>query len=303
MKSKNKQCIVFIANGLALPGLRAAVSSCVEQLAADALDLTIFIYYQGVAQESLLSLVRRIHAVYPQQRFELKHADVSEYEGLLPLHGDLMTYFKLSLPEKLPEFDRIIYFDSDMLILGSIRELCAMELGRAPFAAVGGSITYALECKFFAELGYSEPDLGINAGMLVLNAGLWRSEGLKEVCKEFGKRHCAACRSADQTILTGLFARQFVRVSPEFNECWGPWGQKPSDARIVHFVGSPKPWDLGGRWLHSAYGAWRSYAKRGGHAGLPFWCRYGASMLLRTWHIRRSLARAALRKIRRIGKG
>jgi len=292
------RCIVFIANELALPGLRAAVISCVEQLAVDALDIPIFIFHYQISERSLLDLSERVRTKYPGQRLEMRGADVSEYRGLLPLHGDLMTYFKLSRPEMLPEYRYILYLDADMLILGSLKEPCMVDLGDAPLAASGvGGIMHSLESRFLKSLGYGELEFGFNAGVLLLNAELWRKAGLKEKCKEFGLRHRSECQSGDQTILVGMYARQFVKLRPELNSYWEPWEKRKQDCTIVHFVGSPKPWDFAGRWLHTGYALWNRYARLGGHNGVVFWWKHGSAMLVRAWHIRRSLFRALVRRI------
>ena len=59
-----------------------------------------------------------------------------------------------------------------------------------------------------------------------------------------------------------------------------------ADKAIIHFVGSPKPWDLFGKIIHEGNGTWKTYNTK-------FWKnQYGnitVQKVIRTWKIRRSI--------------
>jgi lipopolysaccharide biosynthesis glycosyltransferase len=52
--------------------------------------------------------------------------------------------------------------------------------------------------------------------------------------------------SHDQTLLNAVCEGNFVRLTNRFNNAWFAGSKEPQSIEdtIIHFVGSPKPWDL-----------------------------------------------------------
>jgi lipopolysaccharide biosynthesis glycosyltransferase len=71
--------------------------------------------------------------------------------------------------------------------------------------------------------------------------------------------------------LNVVFHNDFVGVGPAFNHHLYPSAPPASllrnDARVLHFVGSPKPWDPTGAFIHRNYWLWRYFYERTALAG------------------------------------
>lgn len=83
-------------------------------------------------------------------------------------HVTVETYFRLLIPELLPQWDKLIYMDCDIVCMGKIRELYNTEIGEN---LIAGVITIGNEMR----KEYTEKHLGIssinyiNAGVLLFN--------------------------------------------------------------------------------------------------------------------------------------
>ena len=128
------------------------------------------------------------------------------------------TMDRLSLPGLLVGVRKLLYLDSDTVVLRSLRAACALEpLGLAACA-------------------------GSNAGVLLLDLSRLRREG-------FGERAAAMLAEAptdDQTLLRRLYP-----AAGGLSPCWN------DGATIRHYVGRSKPWQDGGDeiWREALRGA------------------------------------------------
>lgn len=187
-----------------------------------------------------------------------------------------MSYARLLMAD-LVDSDRFLYLDVDMIIRADIAELWAIDLGDSPAAAV------------FAD--------GLNSGLLLVNARVWRERGLGQKILEWARVHKP--READQEATENVIGPEMIRLDPRWNRqvdaIWGaPVFAFPNyreDAAVLHFVTGFKPWNLG-RWvMPRAYAdEWRSYQRPN---GLPVVWRYEVKTLL--WQlsilIRRAMGR------------
>ena len=82
------------------------------------------------------------------------------------------TYFRLFLPELYPQYNKVLYLDSDIIIKGDISELYNTELGTNLVAAAPDDIIqYNKVFQDYAELvvGVSKYQYYFNAGVLLMN--------------------------------------------------------------------------------------------------------------------------------------
>jgi lipopolysaccharide biosynthesis glycosyltransferase len=190
----------------------------------------------------------------------------------LPLgrHG-AMTYLRLLLPDSLPpSVERVLYLDSDLLIRDSLDELWdevnwqSAIAGVPDFSAPLVSSDAAL--PNWKELGLPAQAPYINAGVLVMNLQLWRSNNYSEAILEYNIKYRNLNRYADQdginAVLCGscqaLNARWNVPAYIEFDRIYEQLDPSPTKGRvkanrheliesgsILHFIGSRKPWTFG----------------------------------------------------------
>jgi lipopolysaccharide biosynthesis glycosyltransferase len=212
------------------------------------------------------------------------------------LHGDYTCYGRLLLADYILS-DRVLYLDADLVIELDVLAIEFLDFQSKAIAAVkGGLIKFSLENDFFCnEIGLNPELAAFNSGILLLNLKMWREKNIKSQCLNFASSYPTKI-TGDETILNALFAGNFAYLPEQFNTAWYANINRPINKKaILHFVGSPKPWDIFGRYFHKGFPVWYSYLDAEWKKKYYKWT-YGE--FLRVWHIRRSYARLFIIKIK-----
>lgn len=160
-------------------------------------------------------------------------------------HYALPMYYRywlhLFLPPSVP---RILYLDCDMIVCGDLAALYGTDLGGRPMGAVADKYASQQTPKI---PGWPPGDAPYyNTGMLVIDVPAWRASGLAEAMLATIRQHGAQLDIPDQDGFN-LVARNAVQPLPP---CWNyqivmtPDHDPPCEPRIVHYIGSIKPWNL-----------------------------------------------------------
>ena len=214
------------------------------------------------------------------------------------LHGDWSTYGRLLLPDIIME-DTVLYLDSDLIVEVDVLELDKFNFNQNILAAVGGGyFKFTLGNKFYIDkLGLSSELEYFNAGILLLNLIEWRLKNVKEECLQIADQFPKDLPSHDQSLLNIYCAGKFAKLPLSYNCAWLADKPKPTTAEkmILHFVGSPKPWDPLGFIIHKGYCKWKEYLN-------PEWTslfdRLALANYKRAWQIRRSYIRYVRNRVR-----
>ena len=149
-------------------------------------------------------------------------------------------YYRLLIPWLLPQYDKIIYSDVDIIFRTGLSEVYHMDLGDS---LVAGAATSpggwrAIE-KYIKKLKL-DPDQYINSGMLLINAKEQRAENLDKVYKELSTRKFTF---QDQDIINLACKDRIAHFDMQYNLSAILYKQKPefSDRVVIHYAG-PKPW-------------------------------------------------------------
>jgi lipopolysaccharide biosynthesis glycosyltransferase len=157
--------------------------------------------------------------------------------------------------------------DSDLIVGADVNELFQSDLENQALGVVfDGCVRNALESAFLLGLGLSTDAPYFNAGVLLLNAAAWRNEQLTQKCLEFCGRHARQLVNADQQVLNSVFHQRVLSLDKRFNVPLYPttarWSSGRAGNQIIHFVGSPKPWDLFGPHCHGNHPLFETQLKR-----------------------------------------
>jgi lipopolysaccharide biosynthesis glycosyltransferase len=289
--------IALCCNGTMLPGLHATLASLVGRLGRrETVSLTLFI--QDLNEAELLSLRGTILDAGGVGALTIHEADISDFKNLKALQGDWMAYLRLYLPKLMPDADTILYLDSDLIVNTDACAIFEHKLDDSPLGAVGGEIVeWNLDRHFLKSVGLTDNDRSFNSGVLLFNAKLWRKTGLVERSIEFGRTHSAFLRAADQTILNGLFSRDFSSLPNQLNIGVYTYNEPFTIADgIYHFIGSPKPWDPLGRIFHRNWRIWHDVIRQTKFKWTDFLSQHSTAYAARAWTLRRSYLRTWLRK-------
>ncbi len=184
-----------------------------------------------------------------RERLKIR-VDVVEIAGealsrlpVLRAHLTASAYARLFIPDLLPDEERVIYMDCDMLVTGSLDEAWTCDLNDkvvaavrcpAPTAAFAAAINLPIEQYF-------------NSGFLVLNLRLWREESIAATCLNALTSPGCPYLSEDESALNDVARGRVRYLDAGFNlyaldQVWQSPLLAPSSIRVIHYVTRPKPW-------------------------------------------------------------
>lgn len=191
----------------------------------------------------------------------------SDSEGLqhfvCDTHPTIETTYRLYIPDLLPQYDKVLYLDCDIVILADVAELFHYDIGDC----VLGVAELAEEKKMVEHLTQTlkvAPEDGFIAGILLLNCKEFKKQHIKEKCfallEEDWKRENIQYIYPDQDVLIltcqGKLAKFPMawnfewcmnfenRVSLTLTERSQVWyDEAKEDLKIIHFTSPWKAWD------------------------------------------------------------
>ena len=283
--------IAFCTNRLGLAGLGGTMTSLIRNC-SDTGKLSILVLCVDFTDREKHSIVKLLESeqFYGNCKF-IDFDPVSVFGSFNSLHGDWTTYGRLLLADYL-NVDRVLYLDYDLLVELDVLQVADFDFqGRFLAAVGGGKFKHALGWQFYVNKAGVDPDLEyFNAGVILFNLREWRLKKLKEKCLDIGRKYSTEIPTVDQSLMNLLCKGNFAKLPLSFNCEWYAYKPKPvvAEQMILHFVGSPKPWDPLGSFLHKGYVDWKKYSNEGWDADFG---RFTPALLNRAWHIRRSYFR------------
>jgi lipopolysaccharide biosynthesis glycosyltransferase len=174
---------------------------------------------------------------------------------LLPLvpgtHYTIDTYTRVWLGEFFPaDVDRVLYFDADMVVVGSIAQLWRTDLA----GALMGAVDIPGSDQGVRLLGLRADDGYFNAGVLLIHLAQWRVTRAEEIVLDYIRANPERI-TYDQDVLNACFYSCTKRLDYKWNVIRSffreplvlPLGRAEietirREALIIHFNGDTKPW-------------------------------------------------------------
>ncbi len=285
-----------------LPGLHVTLLSMLRSLDADkAPSVTIHLYLDSVPEREQ-QLLRKTHQLCDKG----SSLQIVDYSPQSPTRGDLLhgnatTYGRLNLPLLLHDVAQCVYLDCDLIVNRTITDIFRLFDGEHILLVSGvGTRKYSVDTDLFKRAGYDLGGVYFNAGVMGIDLSLWREQDADRLVHTTAEKYCGMFKSADQALLNVAFHSSFRVIEEGFNVLLFPSSAACHDqgGRILHFVGSPKPWDFLGRFSSNHFPAWYSVYRDTAIADkLPI--KY--SSLKRTIRVARQSCKALKCNIRRKG--
>lgn len=204
--------------------------------------------------EELLSAESKFKSLIEASNLNVKFTR-SPAEGDLLVDGDNylgwtneMVWYRLIISDVLQEYDKVIYFDVDMLVLRDIQPI----------------LEYPMYQKFMATLDLSAGDIDIlgwkdyayfNAGMFIADLNWWRESGIENKFRDYISTQKKTA-FAEQDAMNILLKDVWGVLPISFNFYYFVWDEygipdwdqtilrsHAKDPLVVHYVGSVKPWN------------------------------------------------------------
>ncbi len=160
-------------------------------------------------------------------------------------HFSEANYFRLVLPNLLPFLDKVIYLDSDTLVLGDIQELWKIDVTNFYLAAVNSLNSK----KNILRLKISSSQY-INSGVMLMNLKKMRNDKVSDAFLSLIKNTNIKLLNVDQDVINLSLDKGVKLISRKWNlELRNDMGthyessvKKVINPVILHFLTSDKPW-------------------------------------------------------------
>lgn len=243
MKTKAEIPIFFSTDDNYIPYLDVAISSLVEN-ASNEYQYRIIVLHTSLEKSNVNKILRNERAGVKIDFVDISH-DLERIKARLKdvYHFSIVTYYRLFIASLFPKYDKVIYLDCDIVVLGDISKLYNLELGRNILAAAPEIFVRGTqEFRIYAERALGlDPDQYVNAGVLLLNLAEYRKSRIEERFVEIISKYDFDLLDPDQAYLNYLCGGR-IHALPS------SWNKEPlphvgeEEKNIVHYALYKKPW-------------------------------------------------------------
>ncbi len=235
--------IFFSTDDNYIPFLDVAISSLILN-ASKEFEYRIVVLNTGLNAENVSKVKQN-----EKPGFKIDFVDISEDVERIKTrlknvyHFSVVTYYRLFIASLFPEYDKVIYLDCDLVILGDISKLYHTELADNILAAAPEQfVQNTKEFRLYAKnaLGV-DPDGYVNAGVLLMNLKEFRKNEIEEKFVHLITEYDFDLLDPDQAYLNYLCLGK-IHVLPN------GWNKEPmplaceGEKNIVHYALYKKPW-------------------------------------------------------------
>lgn len=153
----------------------------------------------------------------------------SNYQELLCINGSRIAYVKLEPEKYTKEQERLIWLDSDTIVLGSLEPIWNLDFkGMAVAAAPNpwGNPNNPKDRKPY-----------FNTGLLVYDMKLWQQEQLSKTLMKNAKINLWG--DCDQGAFNSVLAGRWQQL----DRIWNNPDTEDMSTKVMHFMSRPKPWE------------------------------------------------------------
>ena len=235
--------VFFSTDDNYIPYLDVAVSSLIAN-ASNRFNYRIIVLNTGLKEENICKLKQNEKA-----GFKIDFVNISrEIERIKSrfknvYHFSVVTYYRLFIASLFPNYDKAIYLDCDLVVLGDISELYRTELGDNILGAAPEQFVQSTgEFREYAQSALGiDPDTYVNAGVLLMNLAEFRKNKIEERFVHLITEHDFDLLDPDQAYLNYLCHGK-IQILPN------GWNKEPMPLacegrkNIVHYALYKKPW-------------------------------------------------------------
>ncbi|MDD5020570.1 MAG: glycosyltransferase family 8 protein [Endomicrobiaceae bacterium] len=168
-------------------------------------------------------------------------------------HFTTAIYYRFMMADLLPDIEKVIYLDCDIVVCSSIKKLFEEDISGYYIAAIEDIGSYYNHLVLKPEF----EKLQINSGVMVVNLGLWRKDGLGAKLIKFAIETKEELPFGDQDVINKnlkckrLDFKWNVQSFPAFhvynNIVFHPLKDEIIEAvinpLIIHYITKCKPWN------------------------------------------------------------
>lgn len=212
--------IVFASNANGVLPLTVTAFSLVKS-AKDSTIYSILVLSEGISKASQTQFTETIKRVSP--RHEVRFVEMADlYKDRTDLdeicgNWPLSAWARIFLPSVLPDAERVLYLDIDMLICDDCSELFTMDMRGASIGAVYEHISNNTK-NYNKLLGIpNEYPAYFNSGTLLMDLNAFREKNLTEKILSYANSHKEILEYPDQDAMNAVLYDDVIRLHPRWN--------------------------------------------------------------------------------------
>lgn len=191
---------------------------CISSLLINAKEGTFYDIF--ILHSSNISLkkeeLNKLSQYYKNCRIQYRQVDQT-FDSAFEIRGiTAATYYRLLIPELIPEYDKIIYADVDIIFRMDLSSVYHLDLGNNYIAATRElGMNFTEDGKKYIH-SMKELSLGkyIQAGFIIINSKVLKNENIISQFKTWSKKKL---RFQDQDILNIVCKGRILYLSLEYN--------------------------------------------------------------------------------------
>lgn len=194
--------------------------------------------------------------------------------GFPVLRHGLSAYLRMYTPELLPNIDKLLYLDCDIIVDSPLDDLFNINIDEYDMAAVM-DLNEVMIPDFLKSIGCTSGHY-VNTGVLLMNLKKLRNRNILEDTLAYLKLYKDLIRFSDQDILNGIIPN-ILLLPPKYNSTIHLWNPKTrhfclkvwteaeieegrNNPVIIHYLSVVKPWHWGAK--HPLRNKWFAYLKK-----------------------------------------
>ena len=253
--------IIFAANNYYVPYMATMIQSVMENAGYER-QYVFYILHQEIDNNNIELLVKQV-SNFPQFSIEFINVSsyISKYNLYVSRHITVESYFRLLIPELLPECKKAVYLDGDMICCTDIAELFDINIEKYLLASVRDTavaLNYSkkeekyIKSRHQVLLNLKNPDEYFNGGMCLFNIDLFRNTiTTKELLELAASRQWPV---HDQDVLNYLADSKVLLLPYHWNcmtmplaeylpkDLWDNYCDAKKAPKIIHY-NAVKPWN------------------------------------------------------------
>ena len=235
--------VFFSTDDNYIPFLDVAIASLIDN-ASKEYRYRLIVLNTGLEQANIDKIMQN-----RAEGFAIEFVDISaEVESIKArfknvYHFSVVTYYRLFIASLFPQYDKIVYLDCDLVVLGDVSELYRTDLDGCIFGACPEQfVQNTPEFRLYADKAVGIPaDDYVNAGVLVIDLEQFRKHEIERKFVELITQYDFDLLDPDQAYLNYLCHGR-IKVLPN------GWNKEPmplpceGSMNIIHFALYKKPW-------------------------------------------------------------
>lgn len=181
----------------------------------DLVELNIYVIDDSISQINKDKIINMVSQYDRNIMFLNSSEGIKKLKNIgVPLYrGSYTTYLKIFTFGLLPDnVHKILFIDSDTLVLGSLKNLNEFDMSGNPIAAVLDNLS-VFDKKY---LGYEQDSIWCNMGVMLVNVDLWKDLCCENLIVNQMYKRCAYV-SVDQNLLNISLHKRIAILPLQYN--------------------------------------------------------------------------------------